>query len=68
VTNRTDVAGAERRTVDGEVVRPDIMMITRWDAAVEPGWTFNWDGDNYEVVFVNDDFKYQKHVEVIKRG
>jgi hypothetical protein len=59
---------AERRTVDGEVVLPEVMLIMEWDAAVEMGWTFMHDGDTYEVVFVNDDSRYEKLVEVVKRG
>jgi hypothetical protein len=59
-------AGVERRTVDGEMVIPQIMLLLEWDAAVENGYRYTLDGGTYEVVYVNEDFNYEKQAEVIR--
>ena len=61
-------AGILRTTVDGRAITPEIMVLMKWDAVVEPGFVFVHDGDTYEVVYVNDDFTYQKQVEVTRLG
>lgn len=65
ITN-VSAAAVERRTEDGRVVNPDIMLLLEWDAVVENGYRFVWDGNNWEVVFVNDDLNYEKQAEVIR--
>jgi hypothetical protein len=56
----------ERRTEDGRMVNPDVLLLLEWDAVVENGYRFTYDGNNWEVVFVNDDLNYEKQAEVVR--
>lgn len=60
------LAGLERRTEDGRVVNPELMILLEWDAVVASGYRFVLDGATYEVVYVNDDLKYEKQAEVYR--
>lgn len=52
-----------RRTVDGENVTPSIQLIAEWNADVRPGDHFNYLGEEYEVVFIQPEQRYQKVCE-----
>lgn len=68
IVTGSGVNAVERRTVDGEVVLPDIMLIAEWDAAIDAGFTYTHEGETYEVVYVNDDLLYEKLAEVVRRA
>src|SRR5690349_20727091 len=55
VITSAPLAGLERRTEDGRVVNPELMILLEWDAVVASGYRFVLDGETYEVVYVNDD-------------
>lgn len=57
----------ERRTSDGETVRPDLNMLAMWDADIKEGDRFVWKGYNAEVVYITD-LPYERTAEVSLRS
>jgi hypothetical protein len=45
-------AAVERKSVGGEVVRPDIKLLAEWDADIQMGDTMEWNGLILEVVWM----------------
>ena len=58
----------ERRTVEGQTVTPEYVLLGSWDADIRNGDWFYVDGVKYEVVFVHPDRSYQTKAEVVYRG
>jgi hypothetical protein len=58
--------GVERRTVSGEVVRPDLRIVGMPEFNVAVGDTFTWNTIRMEVVWVSD-LGYEKIAEVAAR-
>lgn len=56
----------ERRTEDGRMVVPDVLLLLEWDAVVASGYRYTLDGEKWEVVYVNDDYRYEKQAEVVR--
>jgi hypothetical protein len=52
------------RTLDGQEVRADYMMICRWDADVHAGDSFSSSFCNYRVTYVYPDPTYELLAEV----
>lgn len=68
VVTSSALSGTVRRTVDGESVQPDLLVVATFDALVERGYLLPLADDVYEVVFIQPDMRYEKLVEVIRRG
>lgn len=66
ITNGNSVVA--RRTVDGQTVTPDLLIMGPWDSTIHEGWTFIVDGRKFEVVFNLPDVKHCSLSEVIRRG
>ena len=62
VAQRSESSSVERRTESGEVVRPGITLVCEWDADIQRGDTFEWEGLNVEIVWVTA-LDYVKHGE-----
>lgn len=60
--------GVFRRTIDGEEVQPDFVLLGYYDADVKSGDWYMKDGAKHEVVYVRDDRRYQTWAEVKYRG
>lgn len=60
--NYTSVA-VSRRTVDGENVTPSLQLIAEWDADVRVGDHFTYLGEEYELVFIQPETRYEKLCE-----
>ena len=60
----------ERRTLDGQTVTPNYVLMAKYDADMKPGDTFTMgDPDKYyEVVWVREDRRYKTEGEVVYRG
>lgn len=57
-----------RRTIDGQEVKPEFVLICPYDADVRHGdWYYN-SGVKYEIVYVRDDRRYEAWAEVAYRG
>lgn len=48
----SSAAAVERKSVGGEVVRPDIKLLCEWDADIQMGDTMDWNGLVLEVVWM----------------
>lgn len=57
-----------RRTIDGQEVQPDFVLLGEYDADVETGDWFFISGRKYEIVYKQDDQRYETWAEVIYRG
>jgi hypothetical protein len=57
-----------RRTVDGQTVTPDLLIMGPYDAQIGEGWTFTVDGRLHEVLYILPDVKHCTLAEVIRRG
>ena len=57
-----------RRTIDGEEVQPDFVLLGEYDADVKIGDWYMKEGAKHEVVYVKDDRRYQTWAEVKYRG
>ena len=53
----------ERRTVSGAMVNPDIILVCQWDANIERGDSFDYNGIKMQVVWITD-LQYEKLAEV----
>lgn len=59
-------AAVERRTVDGEVVRPNATLMAEHDADIKEGDQFTWEDRSWEVVFIMN-LDYELLCEVATR-
>lgn len=57
-----------RRTIDGEEVQPDFVLLGEWDADIAIGDWYMKDGAKHEVVYVKEDRRYETWAEVKYRG
>lgn len=57
-----------RRTIDGEEVTPDFVLLGEWDVDVKNGDWYMKDGAKHEIVYVKDDRRYEAWAEVKYRG
>lgn len=57
-----------RRTIDGEEVSPDFVLLGEWNADVQIGDWYMKDGAKHEVVYVKEDRRYETWAEVKYRG
>jgi hypothetical protein len=57
-----------RRTIDGEEVQPDFVLLGEYDVDVKSGDWYMKDGAKHEVVYVRDDRRYETWAEVKYRG
>lgn len=57
-----------RRTIDGEEVQPDFVLLGEWNADVRVGDWYMKDGAKHEIVYVKEDRRYQTWAEVKYRG
>jgi hypothetical protein len=57
-----------RRTIDGEEVKPDFVLLGEYNADVQNGDYWLEDGRRYDVVYVKDDRRYETWGEAIYRG
>lgn len=57
-----------RRTIDGEEVQPDFVLLGEWDADIQVGDWYMKDGAKHEVVYVKEDRRYETWAEVKYRG
>lgn len=60
--------GVFRRTIDGEEVSPDFVLLGEWDADVAIGDWYMKDGAKHEIVYVKEDRRYETWAEVKYRG
>lgn len=58
----------ERRTVEGQSLTPEFILIGQHDADIRNGDWFYIEGTKYEVVFVRPDKTYETVAEVVYRG
>lgn len=58
--------GVERRNVDGEVVKVDMVLLTEWSVDVKTGDKFTWEGRSFEVVWTTN-MEYELLCEVALR-
>lgn len=61
-------AGAESRTVDGEVLKTQYSIVAMPDADIEEGDSFKINGARHEVVIVLNIGGYELRAEVVRRG
>lgn len=66
IIQNDETVATERRTVDGESVRPTLNMLCAWDANVQVGDQFEWNGFINEVVYITD-MRYELTCEVAVR-
>lgn len=66
LTQQSESSATERRTSDGEVVRPTLRVVAEWDADIAIGDTFTWNGLPVEVVWITA-LPYEKLAEVAIR-
>lgn len=52
IIQQREGSGTERRNRDGEVVRPDLVLLAEWDADVKRNDRFKWRSYTAEVVYV----------------
>lgn len=57
-----------RRTIDGEEVQPDFVLLGEYDADVKSGDWYMKEGAKHEVVYVREDRRYEAWAEVKYRG
>ena len=57
-----------RRTIDGQEVTPDFVLLGEYDVDVKDGDWYMADGRKFEVVYVRDDRRYETWAEVAYRG
>lgn len=57
-----------RRTIDGEEVKPDFVLLGEWNADIAIGDYYTKDGAKHEIVYVREDRRYETWAEVIYRG
>lgn len=67
VTQATST-GVQRQTLDGTLVAPDYVLIGSYDADIQRGDQFYIEDQQYLVVFVRDDHRYETWAEVAYRG
>jgi hypothetical protein len=58
----------ERRTVEGQSLTPEFILLGEYGADILNGDWFYIEGVKYEVVFVHPDRSYQTKAEVVYRG
>lgn len=67
VVTSTSLAANAPRTVDGESVIPDLLVIAEFDADIRPGDILKsidlWD---YKVAFIQPDMRYEVLAEVVR--
>jgi hypothetical protein len=56
------------RTIDGEEVKPDFVLLGEWNVDVQIGDYYTKDGAKHEVVYVKEDRRYETWAEVMYRG
>jgi hypothetical protein len=66
VVPQAPTSAVERRTVSGEVVKPELRVVGPYNFNVQMGDYFTWNGMRVEVVWITD-FGYQKIAEVAVR-
>lgn len=64
----TGGGAVERRTVDGQMVFPDFVLLGEYTANLQNGDVFFIDGIKYEIVYVRLDRRYELWGEVSYRG
>ena len=57
-----------RRTIDGQEVTPDFVLLGEHDVDIKPGDWYMVDGLKHEIVYVRDDRRYETWAEVAYRG
>lgn len=57
-----------RRTIDGEEVQPDFVLLGEWDVDIRLGDWYMRNGAKHEIVYVRDDRRYETWAEVKYRG
>jgi len=67
ITNSATRSGSSQRTVDGVLVTPDLTLLCLWDVNVVAGYTCTIEGDDYEVIYVSRDLRYETTAEVLRR-
>jgi hypothetical protein len=67
ITQNTSTA-VFRRTIDGQEVQPEFVLLGMHSADIKNGDWFYQDGIKYEVVYVRDDRRYETWGEVAYRG
>lgn len=67
IIQTSESESVERRTVDGENVVPILNMLMEWDADVQEGDQFTWNGHTCEVVYIMT-MQYEKTCEVAFRS
>jgi hypothetical protein len=67
ITQATNT-GVFRRTIDGEEVQPDFVLLGEWDADIANGDWYMKEGAKHEIVYVRDDRRYETWAEVKYRG
>ena len=58
----------ERQSAAGSIIVPSHELIGYADADIEAGDEFQWNGDHYEVIFVDTAVSYRTRAEVIRGG
>lgn len=58
----------ERRTLEGQSLTPEFVLIGEYGTDIRNGDWFYLDGVKYEVVFVREDRSYEVVAEVVYRG
>jgi hypothetical protein len=56
------------RTIDGEEVKPDFVLLGEWNVDVQIGDYYFKDGAKHEVAYVKEDRRYETWAEVVYRG
>lgn len=57
-----------RRTIDGQEVKPEFVLLGEFDADVKHGDWYYDNGVKYEIVYVRTDRRYETWAEVAYRG
>lgn len=60
--------GVFRRTIDGQEVNPEFVLLGEYNADIKFGDWYYVDGAKYEIVYVRDDRRYETWGEVAYRG
>lgn len=58
----------ESRTIDGQVITPNYVLLGKYTANMENGDWFTVDGIRHDVVFVRPDKRYEVVGEVMRNG
>lgn len=67
ITQHTNT-GVFRRTIDGQEIKPDFVLLGPYNADIRNGDWYMQDGAKYEIVYVRTDRRYETWAEVAYRG